>query len=169
MRWFTRRRRASWEGWLTEQKAPLITNRDSFEEAIEKDLMASKDAVAIKVIVGEQPRPKPDMKADLWGLTGCAGEAEGIARVAIRYEDLKNVKPGEILVCANTNPAWSPVFGIVNAIVTDSGGTLCHAAIIAREYNVPIVLNTHTATQTIKTGQRVRVDATNGAVFILDK
>jgi pyruvate,water dikinase len=136
---------------------------------VEKDLMDSKDAVAIKIIVGEQPRPKPGVKADLWGLTGCAGEAEGIARVAIRYEDLKHVKPGEILVCANTNPAWSPVFGIVGAIVTDSGGTLCHAAIIARENNVPIVLNTQTATQTIKTGQRVRVDATNGAVFVLDK
>jgi pyruvate,water dikinase len=169
MRWFTRRRRAELEGWMTERKAPIITNRDSFEEAVEKDLMDSKDAVAIKIIVGEQPRPKPGVKADLWGLTGCGGQAEGIARVAIRYEDLKNVKPGEILVCANTNPAWSPVFGIVSAIVTDSGGTLCHAAIIARENNVPIVLNTQTATQTIKTGQRIRVDATNGAVFILDK
>lgn len=169
MRWVTRRRRAEWESWHSIKRAPIITERATIDEAIQKDLLDSKDSIGIKVVVGEVPKPKPEIKADLWGLTGCAGVAEGIARVTIKYEDLKNVKPGEILVCANTNPAWSPVFGIVSAIVTDSGGTLSHAAIIAREYGVPAVINTSQGTAKIKTGQRIRVDATNGAVFILDK
>ena len=85
------------------------------------------------------------------------------------YEDLKNVKAGDILVCPGTNPAWTPVFGLVNGVITDTGGTLCHAAIIGREYGVPTIVNTQQGTSKIKSGQRVKMDATNGAIYILDK
>jgi phosphohistidine swiveling domain-containing protein len=167
MRWLTNRRRAEWEEWSTRPNPPLFTDRSSFEEAVMNDLLASGDSVAIKVVIGEPPVVKEELGASLFGLCGCAGESEGIARVAVNYEDLKQVQPGEILVCAGTNPAWTPVFGIVKGVISDSGGTLSHTAIIGREYGVPTIINTREGTAKIKTGQRIRMNAIEGAVYIL--
>ena len=169
MRWVTRRRRADWEKAHKTANPPVFTRRASLEEAVKLDLLPSGDAIAIKIVVGEIPQPKPKLKADLWGICGCSGEAEGTARVVTKYEDLKKVQPGDILVCPSTNPTWTPVFGLVNGVITDTGGTLCHAAIIGREYGVPTIVNAQKATDKIKTGQRVKMDATNGAIYIQDK
>ena len=169
MRWITRRRKAAWQEWATKSNPPMFTDRAGPEEAVGMDLMPSGDSMAMKVVVGEPPQVKPELKADLWGTCGCAGEAEGTARVCTVYEDLKNVKADEILVCSTTNTSWSPVFGIVKGIITDAGGTLSHAAIVGREYGIPTIVNTMGGTQKIKTGQRIRMDAANGAVYILDK
>ncbi|MBA7633119.1 hypothetical protein ES703_40680 [subsurface metagenome] len=169
MRWITRRRRADWEKAHKTTNPPVLTRRASLEEAIKLDLLPSRDAIAIKIVVGEMPQPKPKLKADLWGICGCPGAAEGPARVVTKYEDLKKVQPGDILVCPSTNPTWTPVFGLVNGVITDTGGTLCHAAIIGREYGVPTIVNAQKATDKIKTGQRVKMDATNGAIYIQDK
>jgi len=169
MRFITRRRRAEWESWQKAQNPPLITDRAGLQEAVVQDLLPSRDAVAIKIVVGEMPLVIPELKADMFGLCGCAGQSEGIARVVINYEDLKTVRPGDILVCPGTNPAWTPVFGIVKGVVTDRGGTLSHAAIIGREYGVPTIVNTFEGTAKIRTGQRIRIDANQGAIFILDK
>jgi phosphohistidine swiveling domain-containing protein len=79
------------------------------------------------------------------------------------------VQSGDILVCPGTNPAWTPVFGVVSGVISDRGGTLSHAAIIGREYGVPTIVNTFEGTAKIKSGQRVRIDANMGAIFILDK
>ena len=169
MRWLTRMRRAAWEEAQNAPQPPILTDRASADEALEKDLLPSGDVIAIKLVVGELPQPKPELKADLWGICGCAGEAEGKARVVMMYEDLRNVQAGDILVCPGINPAWTPVFGLVNGVITDTGGTLCHAAIIGREYGVPTIVNTQQGTSKIKSGQRIKMDAANGAVYILDK
>jgi len=169
MRFVTKRRRAAWEQWQTTPNPPLITDRSGLEEAVEQDLLPSGDAIAIKIVVGEMPEVKPEMGADLFGLCGCSGEAEGTARVVMNYEDLKTVQPGDILVCPGTNPAWTPVFGTVSAVITDRGGTLSHAAIIGREYAVPTIVNTFEGTAKIKSGQKIKVNAKEGAIFILDK
>lgn len=175
-RWITRRRRAEWEGWVKkfettgEFRPPVYTDRPGgFEEAVEKDMLPSLDPIAIKIIIGDLPTERPELNADIRGICGCPGEVEGIARIIINYEDLSDLKPGEILVCPGTNPAWTPAFGIVAAVIGDRGGTLSHTAIIGREYEVPTVINTFVACEKIKTGQKIRVDATNGAIYILDK
>jgi pyruvate,water dikinase len=168
MRWITRRRRAAWKEAHKNPNPPVLTNRASIEEAVRLDLLPSGDAIALKIVVGEMPQPKSELKADLWGICGCPGEAEGTARVVIMYEDLKKVQPGDILVCPSTNPSWTPVFGLVGGVITDTGGTLCHAAIIGREYSVPTIVNTQQGTSKIKTGQRVKMDAANGAIYILE-
>jgi pyruvate,water dikinase len=169
LRFITRRRRASWEEWQKRPNPPVITDRASLEEAVVNDLLPSGDPIAIKLVVGELPEPKPELGADMFGTCGCPGEAEGKARLVLTYEDLKAVQPGEIIVCPGTNPAWTPVFGIVNAVITDRGGTLSHAAIVGREYAVPTIVNTFEATAKIKTGQRLRVNAKEGAIYFLDK
>lgn len=73
-----------------------------------------------------------------------------------------------MLVCPVTTPAWSALFGRIAAVVTDHGGALSHAAIVAREHGIPAVLGTGVATTTLRTGQRVRVDGTTGTVTVLD-
>jgi pyruvate,water dikinase len=131
------------------------------------DLMPTRDAILIKLIIGELPTVKPELKADLYGLCASQGIAEGPARVVMDYGQLGAVETGDILVCPTTNPAWIPVFSKIKGIITDGGGVLSHAAIVAREYGLPAVVNTREATMLIKTGQKIKVDGNSGAVFIL--
>ena len=93
--------------------------------------------------------------------------AEGVARVILHPEQLRELQQGEILVASSTSPSWTPVFGRIAAAVLDSGGIMCHAAIVAREYGLPAVIGTGSATKRIKTGDRLRVDANAGVVEIL--
>lgn len=77
------------------------------------------------------------------------------------------VQKGDILVAQSTQPAWTPLFAIAAAVVTDTGGILSHAAVVAREYGIPAVLGTGTVTRTLHDGQLVEVDGTAGVVRIL--
>lgn len=110
-------------------------------------------------------------EADGSGLKGMAaspGIVEGVARVILDADQLSEVQPGEILVAPVTAPSWGPIFGRIAATVTDIGGMMSHAAIVCREYALPAVTGTGSASTTIKTGQRLRVDGTKGTVEILD-
>ena len=109
--------------------------------------------------------------ADLRELRGAAaspGVIEGVARVVRTVNGISDVRPDEILVCTITSPAWSPIFSKIRACVTDIGGIMSHAAIVCREYGMPAVVGTGRATSTIRDGQRIRVDGTNGTVTILE-
>jgi pyruvate,water dikinase len=103
----------------------------------------------------------------LRGLAGSPGVAEGRARVLLTPDRLGELEDGEILVAPFTSPSWGPVFGKIAAAVLDAGGIMSHAAIVAREYGLPAVVGTGSATRRIKTGDRVHVDADNGVVTIL--
>jgi len=74
----------------------------------------------------------------------------------------------EILVTRVTAPSWAPVFGKIKATVTDIGGMMSHAAIVCREYALPAVTGTGSATTTIKTGDRIMVNGSTGEVIILE-
>ena len=106
--------------------------------------------------------------SELSGAAASPGEVEGPARVVRGLGDLDTVRPGEILVCTITSPAWAPIFSKIVATVTDIGGIMSHAAIVSREYGLPAVVGTGTATTRITTGQRLRVDGSSGRVTILD-
>ena len=114
------------------------------------------------------PIVRPELKADLYGAASTQGVVEGIARVVLTQEEMSQLQPGDILVAPSTSPLWTPVFGILKGVVTDAGGTLSHAVIIGREYGLPVVAGTAEGTSKIKTGQRIRVDGDNNAVYILD-
>ena len=169
LQYIANRRREHWEKTKLSEFPPVFTNRSSIEEAIGMDLMPSGDPMIIKIIVGELPQVNEELEADIYGVCGAPGVAEGPARVIMSYNQLDEIQNGEILVCPGTNPAWTPVFGLIKAVVSDRGGTLSHTAIVGREYGLPTLVNTFTATSMIKTGQRIRVDANQGAIFILDK
>lgn len=80
--------------------------------------------------------------------------------------ELGELQQGEILVAPGTSSQWTPAFEIIKGIVTDGGGALSHACIVAREFGIPAVTGTQTATTKIKTGDRVRVDGDLGIVLI---
>jgi pyruvate, water dikinase len=104
---------------------------------------------------------------EVQGYAASPGVTEGIARVLRDVNDIGQIRDGEILVCPVTAPSWAPVFGKIKAAVSDIGGTMSHAAIVAREYGMPAVVGTGHATKRIKTGQRVRVDGDRGVVTVI--
>jgi len=105
---------------------------------------------------------------EIHGFAASPGVVEGIARVLKNVNDIGQVREGDILVSPVTTPSWGPVFPKIKAAVSDIGGTMSHAAIVAREYGMPAVVGTGRATKRITTGQRLRVDGDKGIVTILD-
>lgn len=107
--------------------------------------------------------------SEIKGYAGSAGIVEGVARLCLSMSDLNLIKPGEILVAPAINPAWTAYFPSVSGVVTDIGGIFGHAAIVAREYKIPAVVATGTATKIIKTGDKIRCDGDNGVVYIIER
>lgn len=105
---------------------------------------------------------------EIHGVAGSPGVVEGTARVIMSATELAEVHNDEILVCPITAPSWGPVFGKIQAAVSDIGGIMSHAAIVSREYGLPAVVGTGRGTKVIHTGNRVRVDGNSGVVTILD-
>lgn len=103
----------------------------------------------------------------LKGMAASGGVVEGKARVIFSPDQLGELEDGEILVAPVTAPSWGPVFGKISATVTDIGGMMSHAAIVCREYGLPAVTGTGSASTTIKTGMMLRVDGNKGTVEIL--
>ena len=104
---------------------------------------------------------------EIRGFAASAGVVEGPARVVKSVEEISRLQKGDILICQITNPTWAPVFQKIAGAVSDIGGSMSHAAIVAREYGLPAVVGTGSATSRIKDGQRVRVDGARGIVTIL--
>ena len=102
------------------------------------------------------------------GIAGSPGVVEGVARVVMTVDEFDEVADGDILVCQMTNPAWVVLFTKIAGLVTDTGGTTSHPAVLAREFGIPAVIGTSNATHRIRTGDRVRVDGSAGKVEILD-
>ncbi len=105
--------------------------------------------------------------AQIHGYAASPGVVEGTARVLRSVNEIGEIRDGEILVCPVTAPSWAPIFGKIKAAVSDIGGTMSHAAIVAREYGMPAVVGTGHATKKIRTGQLIRVDGDRGVVSII--
>ena len=96
-----------------------------------------------------------------------SGVVTGVAKVVLTLDEAGKVDPGDILVCRMTMPAWTPLFGVVGAVVADSGGPLSHCAIVAREYMIPCVAGTVNGTSVLRDGMKIRVDGGTGIVTVL--
>ncbi|WP_422935459.1 PEP/pyruvate-binding domain-containing protein [Sinomonas sp. P47F7] len=98
------------------------------------------------------------------GRPASGGVAEGPVRIVHGPDEFGALRAGDVLVCPNTNPSWTPLFARAAAVVVDTGGLGSHAAIVAREYGVPAVMGTGRGTSVLRDGQRVRVDGSRGRV-----
>ncbi|MDE0419797.1 MAG: PEP-utilizing enzyme [Gammaproteobacteria bacterium] len=104
----------------------------------------------------------------LRGFAVSPGTVTGTASVVLTPNDFGKMKPGSILVCPLTTPAWTQLFPQAIGLATDIGSILAHGSIVAREYGIPAVLGIGNVTQRVKSGQRIAVDGNRGTVTILD-
>jgi pyruvate,water dikinase len=118
-----------------------------------------------KFIGGGAPKEK-DGKVTLTGLGTSSGKVTAPACVLYGPEDFPKMKPGDVLVATTTTPAWTPLFAMASAVVTDIGGPLSHSSIVAREYGIPAVMAARNATRHIKNGQTVTVNGSTGTVTL---
>ena len=100
------------------------------------------------------------------GVGASAGRVTAPARVLTGPQDFGTMQPGDVLVARITTPAWTSLFAMASAVVTDVGGPLSHSSIVAREYGIPAVLGTGVATQRLSTGRKVTVDGDAGTVTL---
>ncbi|QBI21875.1 pyruvate, phosphate dikinase [Egibacter rhizosphaerae] len=109
------------------------------------------------------PSSAPSGPVTLSGTPASRGTATGTARTVQGPQDFGRIRPGDILICPYTDPAWTPLLRIAAGVVTEAGGALSHAAIVAREHQIPAVLGIPGAT-TITDGSVVTIDGTAGTV-----
>ncbi|KQR17328.1 PEP/pyruvate-binding domain-containing protein [Cellulomonas sp. Leaf334] len=112
----------------------------------------------------ERPSRPVRSPATLVGTPGSSGTATGTARVVRGPGDFAGVRPGDILVCPWTDPSWTPLLRLAAGVVTETGGVLSHAAIVARERRIPAVLGITGATTTLHDATTLTVDGTAGTV-----
>lgn len=124
--------------------------------------------------LGAAPKPSTDKKEEtkevgrvgnlVKGTGASRGRVTGRAVVALPNQPRPKIHPGDILVAPNVGPDWTPAFAIIGGLVLDSGSLSQHAALVAREYRVPSVMQTKDASSAIQNGQIITVDGDNGIV-----
>jgi len=119
-------------------------------------------------VVPEAAREKArEAKKVFEGYAASPGIVQGRARIIHSPEEFGKFKPGEILVASTTDPMWSTLFPVAKAVVTEMGGILSHAAIVAREYGTPCVVNVRGIIDALEDGDLMEVDGKSGMVRII--
>ena len=111
---------------------------------------------------------KTKEKLILEGLGASPGVVKGKVKIILTPREANKMRDGEILVTVMTNPLYVTAIQRAKAIITDVGGMICHAAIVARELGIPCVVGTKKATKTLKDGLEVIVDGSEGKVYLSD-
>lgn len=150
-------------------KTILAKRYKSYFLADNKLFIFSKSQVAKKLDVRfAEDKIKNKQLKQLKGNIACQGFAKGYVRRLMGHDQIHLLQDGEILVSPMTIPDFLPAMKKAAAFVTDEGGMLCHAAIVAREFKKPCIVGTKFATQVLKDGDLVEVDADKGIVKIID-
>jgi len=156
----------------------LITNNK--DNNFKEEILRRKESYAIilkncklEIYSGKETekfiesKKENSLTKELKGNIAFLGIVKGIVRVITDRKQFKNFNPGEILVTPMTTPDFVPLMRSCSAIVTDEGGITCHAAIVSREMKKPCIIGTKIATQILKDGDLVEVNAKKGVVRIL--
>ncbi|MGE5335058.1 MAG: PEP-utilizing enzyme, partial [Nitrososphaerota archaeon] len=121
---------------------------------------------AMRVAAADSAYAEAGERHILKGMPASPGRATGFVRIIRGPEDFDRFQQGEVLVAQVTAPAWTPLFGIAAAVVTDGGSLAAHASLVAREYGIAAVVGTGDATARLRDGQRVTVDGNAGIVTV---
>ena len=122
--------------------------------------VSGKPALEMHLMLDKEP---PALK-QLNGMPVWQGVVRGKVKVLLACDQVGKMNQGDILVCTMSDPDFMPAIQKASAIVADQGGLLCHAAIVARELQIPCVVGTEYGTKLLKDGDEVEVDAVNGVV-----
>jgi pyruvate,water dikinase len=174
--------------WLTEEEVLLAGMRLDAGQTLDSmaEIIPIRKAEHKAALRFQPPLALPQMKVfgfdlmslkakqkrrskgdEIKGVATSPGKATGTARILHGPADFSRMNPGDVLVASITTPAWTPLFAMASAVVTDVGGPLSHGSIVAREYGIPAVLGTGVATRRIRDGQTITVDGSAGIVVLL--
>lgn len=163
----------SYEEILAGLRGQTDKIRDIVKQRQEQGFTIKQQGDKIVVSTGVKPEDwhelDPKMSGqELHGMVVYPGKVRGKVRAVFdpRREAVK-FQPGEILVTPMTTPEFVPLLKKASAIITDEGGLLCHAAIVARELKIPCIIGTTQATSTLKTGDQVEMDTEHGIIKII--
>jgi pyruvate,water dikinase len=176
------------QGILSVADDIFFYRRAELVQALEGGPIVPKEEVGGRRIMQEQFRttlpplylglpPERTMSADgvpvegstqrlVRGVAASPGSHRGKARVIQSLDQASSLQDGEVLVVRSLTPPWTPYFGIIGAVVTNSGGAMSHGAVVAREFGIPAVMGTGNGTNFIWDGAVVTVDGTAGVVVI---
>ncbi|GHD06451.1 PEP/pyruvate-binding domain-containing protein [Zhihengliuella salsuginis] len=151
---------------LPEPEAAGAADRARLRELVAQRRQRRVELEGAPLIAASTLFPKRRAAADalVAGAPVGGGRRTGTVRIVRHAGEFSKLRPGEILVCPGTNPAWTPLFAFAAAVVVDTGGPGSHAAIVAREYGIPAVMGTGDATAVLHDGDRVTVDGDRGTV-----
>lgn len=163
-------------GELTQALEKNKVNVNLLNERIKHCIVsAEKDRLAIssgkKAAQFSKKIKEPVLKgiSEIYGTVAYPGFTQGIIKIIEKPEDMAKMNKKDVLVSSATNPNLLPAIRKASAIVTDEGGITCHAAIVSRELKIPCVIGTKIATEVLKDGSLVEVNATHGKIKILKK
>jgi phosphohistidine swiveling domain-containing protein len=132
-------------------------------------ILSRKEAQELNSAISDDYAEYLENKKEISGLAVSGGKVSGKVRLITDLKDLDKCEEGEILVTTQTRPQYNSFIKKVKAIVTDEGGMLCHASMLAREFKIPCIVGTKNVTKILHDGDLVEVDADQGIVRILDK
>jgi phosphohistidine swiveling domain-containing protein len=142
-----RRRRAHMENWK-QIEMPLLMRESQLVSILEQPFARGSDAGT----------------SELHGLGVSPGTAEGEVIVMHSPHEFSRMKRGAVLVAPATDPSWTALFTLASGVIVEIGGMLSHASTVAREFGLPAIANVKNATQLLKDGDRVSLDARQGVV-----
>jgi pyruvate,water dikinase len=160
------RRRAE-RAALSRVEMPLVGSADDLWTAVLEQGTVEGEAASEQHLPSRAPARWEGAEAR--GLCLSPGAAEAEVVVVSSPRDFARMRKGAVLVAPATDPSWIPLFALASALIVEVGGTLSHAATVAREYGLPAVANIPGATRILREGDRVRVDASRGLVRIVSR
>ena len=151
---------------LPEPDVMSVAQADKLRDAVRLRSAKRDELAGVPLIAPATLFPDAATDADtlVSGTPAGGGRATGAVRIIHESTEFGTLRSGDILVCRYTNPSWTPLFQRAAAVVVDTGGLGSHAAIVAREYGIPAIMGSATATTTLTDGQRVTVDGDHGRV-----
>jgi phosphohistidine swiveling domain-containing protein len=166
-------RAEEWRSWANDDPPATFGDSTRLPDVVLPGTACARVTAAVMFYLAEmegyQSNASPTPAPILQGSAASEGCYQGRARIVREPADFANVSRGDVLVAGTTSPAYNVILPTVGAIVTDRGGTLCHAAILAREFRIPAVVGAKQATLRIPDGANVLVDGSHGFVAVQDR
>lgn len=145
-----------------EELGRLVRDPSEFEK-IKANVTVRKKIYSQFLLNCEEPATEKPVKQILRGIPACYGRAAGKVKV-ISHDYAGDIKKGDIIVIKSLDISWTPLFSVAGGLITELGGILSHAAIIAREYNIPAIVNVENATAILKNGDQIILDGETGVI-----